>query len=44
MILRQKHLEIQNIVDKELKNRECHEMKPNPSKDRGMHQGDDPLF
>ena len=23
---------------------ECHEIKPNPSKDRAMHEGDNPSF
>jgi hypothetical protein len=22
----------------------CHEIEPNPSKDRAMHEGDNPLF
>jgi hypothetical protein len=47
VMLRQKNLEIQNIV-KAVKSRgkktECHEIEPNPSKDGTMHEGDDPLF
>jgi hypothetical protein len=40
-------LEIRKIVKtiKEPKKQTlCHEIEPNPSKDRAMHEGDNPLF
>jgi hypothetical protein len=50
VVLRPKKLEIRKIVKtvKEPKKKPkqilCHEIEPNPSKDRAMHEGDNPSF
>jgi hypothetical protein len=48
VVLRPKILEIRKIVKtvKEPKRNQtlCHEIEPNPSKDRAMHEGDIPSF
>jgi hypothetical protein len=47
VVLRPKKLEIQKIVKtiKEPKKQIlCDEIEPNPSKDRAMHEGDNPSF
>jgi hypothetical protein len=47
VVLRPKNLEILTIV-KTVKDPEnqilCHAIEPNPSKDRAMHEGDNPSF
>jgi hypothetical protein len=46
VMLRSKKLEIRKkIKERSDKNEtECHETEPIPSKDRAMHEGDNPLF
>jgi hypothetical protein len=47
MVLRPKKMAIRKIVKtvKEPKKQMlCHEIEPNPSKDRAMHEGDNPSF
>jgi hypothetical protein len=46
VMLRPKNVEVQcyDYKDPEKNPRECREMKPNLSKDRAMHEGDDPSF
>jgi hypothetical protein len=45
-MLRSKKLEIRkNVKEQPDENQtECHEIEPNPSKDRAMHEGDNPSF
>jgi hypothetical protein len=45
VMLRPKKFEICNVMTIKTPNRhkmECHEMEPNPSKNRAMHDGDNP--
>jgi restriction endonuclease S subunit len=49
VVLRLKKLEIQKKIVKKLYKSQkkqilCHEIEPNPSKDRAMHEGDNPSF
>jgi hypothetical protein len=47
VMLRPKKLEIRkkNVKTvKEPRKPKCHEIEPNPSKDRAMHEGDNPSF
>jgi hypothetical protein len=45
MMLRpKKNLEGKTNKTKKKKKIECHEIEPNPSKDRAMREGDNPLF
>ena len=46
VVLRPKKLKSEKlqIVKEPKKQILCHEIEPNPSKDRAMHEGDDPSF
>ena len=48
VVLGSKKLEVRNKNVKRVKSRKneilCHEIEPNPSKDRAMHEGDNPSF
>jgi hypothetical protein len=47
VMLRPKKLEIRNVMTVKILKRpkiECREMEPNPSKDRAMHEGNNPSF
>jgi hypothetical protein len=48
MVVRPKKLEIRKIVKTEKKSRKkqmlCHEIEPNLSNDKAMHEGDNPSF
>jgi hypothetical protein len=47
VMLRPKNLEIQNDLTVKTRKKpqtECHEIDPKMSKDRAMHEGDNPLF
>ena len=43
-----RHTIIRPVIDGRIKSRKyqilCHEIEPNPSKDRSMHEGDNPSF
>jgi hypothetical protein len=47
VVLCPKKLEIQKEIENGKSRKKqilCHEIEPNPSKDRAMHQGDNPSF